>query len=241
MTNAIMKRLIHRWRQLHLYIQLAILSALVVSSSIICLSIIIANKQIASVYQRIESNAQALVQNVTLTSVSHIINNELDALEELLLKSAEFPGVVYLNIYDKNLSALAIIHTTNGKPAISYDSASFKLPNYIFDTKTQQSIKHKDSIEFIQPIKSNHIIGLLHAEFDAQDVIALRKAIWRDTIIVTVVIVLFNLLSLGLILLTPLRTIKKASQFALQLDKNKGTQLDIKAGSRELSNLNTRS
>ena len=82
--------LINWWRQQKLQVQLALLSVLAIAAILIVDGIITARKQVDFAYTRIQEDAVALAKNIAITSACQIVNNDLAALEELLLKSAEF-------------------------------------------------------------------------------------------------------------------------------------------------------
>lgn len=232
-------RVTHWWQQQRLHIQLALLSALIIAATLIFDGFVTARKQVKIIYHRIQQEALALSKNIAVTSAYQIVNNDLAALEELLLKSVEFPGVSFIQISDPEGNPLGMVYKTADDIKVQYKIERVALPSWL-DTGTQAKIiLHRDSMLVWQPIRTSSTLGWLHISYDLQNLAGIRQSIWIDNLLTSVYAIAIDLVILLLILKLPMRALKQASNFALRLDKLEGEILLAPSTSHEINTLTT--
>jgi two-component system sensor histidine kinase VicK len=89
-----------------------------------------------------------------------------------------------------------------------------------------------------QPVTTTQLAAWVRLEYDTHSLTTLRWHIWRNTLVVAVLAVLVCAVALALVLRRPVRALNRARQFAMDLSKSEGLQMEIEHGPIEVMELN---
>lgn len=110
------------WGRLRLHVQLAILSAGLLMVTIFATTAYNINEQIDDYVISQRTEAVTFARNVAVTGVYQVLDNDLAALEELLLNVASFPAVRDVRVIDNQGRLLGhVVRDPGGQPAARYD------------------------------------------------------------------------------------------------------------------------
>lgn len=225
------------WRQRGLHLQLAVLSAVVIAATLIFDAVVTARSQVEIASQRLQEEALALSKNIAVTGAYQIVNDNMAALEELLLKSAEFPGVMSLKVSDPQGFPISMVRHDADGIRVEYQLEKVDLPPWSQQLQHPRLIHEHDRLEIWQPIMTSSLLGILHMSYDLHILENIRESIWRNKILTSLSAIAVYIIILVAILRLPMRALKQATHFAMHLGNLKGEVLDVPPSSREVNDL----
>ena len=200
-------------------------------------AVVTARSQVEIASQRLQEEALALSRNIAVTGAYQIVNNNLAALEELLLKSAEFPGVLSIQVTDPQGIPISMVQSNTEGITVEYRLEKLDLPAWASELRRTRVIQEHDRLEIWQPIMTSSILGLLHINYDLSILANIRESIWRDKVITSVTAIVIYIAILLFVLRLPMRALRHATHFAMHLSNLKGEVLDVPPSSREVNTL----
>lgn len=225
------------WRQHSLYTQLSIVSVTVLSIIILGLSYTSLQTQKATLFSKLQSDAQIMAKNVAFSSHYPIIANKLDNLENLLFSTARYPDVLNLQVMTPQGDNLGHVTTTDSKELKMIYDLSPNLTSLKLSPNKTHTIKTENKLSIWQPIHNSTHIGWVFLEISLKRNQAIQKQLALDTFINGFIIILLNLLILLGALFFPLRQLSKAIEFSQKLIARPGKTLDLQGGSKEVNQL----
>lgn len=225
------------WRQHSLYTQLSIVSVTVLSIIILGLSYTSLQTQKATLFSKLQSDAQIMAKNVAFSSHYPIIANKLDNLENLLFSTARYPDVLNLQVMTPQGDNLGHVTTTDSKELKMIYDLSPNLTSLKLSPNKTHTIKTENKLSIWQPIYNSTHIGWVFLEISLKRNQAIQKQLALDTFINGFIIILLNLLILLGALFFPLRQLSKAIEFSQKLIARPGKTLDLQGGSKEVNQL----
>ena len=225
------------WRKRRLYLQIAIISTLAILMLFFISTINTAKRQVDIAAERLTKDAIVLSKNIAVTSAFQVIKYDLASLEELLLKSTDFTDVLSIRVYDLDGNTLGYINNGGMNPQVIYHIEKTEIPPWLVTIAEYKIISHPDKYSIWRPIQSDSPVGWLYMEFDASGLSVIRNNIWRENITTSTITMVAYLGILLFILRLPMRSLREASDFALQLDSSQGKTLTTIPGSYETQQL----
>ena len=176
--------------------------------------------------QVLKTQAQALAGNIAASAAAGLIQGDFDTLEQLLMQSISFPGVLSLKIVDPGGRALAdVVGDGKGSGELRFGQA-YAPP----ETKAESFVEtaaEGGSQLFWQTIRAGNTVGWVRVEYSLEPVRAAKRAIWVDNLRAGLIALAFTSGIVLLYLRRPLRHIKLAREFASRLDHHDGTPLPL--------------
>lgn len=229
---------VHWWNAQRLHIQLALLSGLVIGVTLLVHGYYVAQQQADYAYQNNLDNAHALANNIAVTSTYQIVNADYYALEELLVKSVGFPGVTSVQIRDPQGRSLGQVHkTADGRARVIYTLESIAVPPADSTTAAEMIEQNHETFSVWAPAIANSLLAWVRLDYDLVELARLRHEVLANNLIATLWTVVIDIGVLFLILIPPVRALKRASVFAAELCEFKGGRLQERMSSREINEL----
>ena len=217
-----------------LHAQIALLGALLLAGVMGIYTWYTVRDQVMLGSMTLENQAQALAENIATASAALIVTRRYSEIEELLIRTAEFPNVLRVQVAEPNGRLLADIVSTDTGPPQPY----FNTPPIIPPRNRAAGIEHQDEYLVVwQPIESVGLLGWVRVEYSLRFVLDVRNRILRDGVIIGVVSILISIVLFLLFLRRPMRAIVKATNFASKLDEFRGKQMEIDTGTYEVEQL----
>jgi two-component system sensor histidine kinase/response regulator len=179
--------------------------------------------------------ARALAENIAVTSVEYIITENFTSTEQLLLRSARFPGVVAIQAADADDRVVAdVILGPDGKPALRYDLNLLRPP-----AATTSQLENKNGLLIIwQPVIGANVVGWIKLTYSLDEAERIARNYLQDHLIDGLIMTALLVALLLLVMRRPLRLLRDAADFAGQLKEKNGAQMPAVKGSIEIEQLN---
>ena len=231
-------RLSSLWHKLlpkRLSTQLALMLFVVMSISAFSFIYVLLNEEIERITTLKNEQSLALARNITVTISNSLLVRDYVSMENNLLRAAEFPGVLELQITDLSGRRLADVDKRAGGPRIVYDRPAITLPG---DSEHRVQMYGTELI-VLEPIVVGEVVGWVVVHVDYQDIENTRVRVWKNEGIIGLVIIGLTVLLLVNLLRWPLTAVLNYTKFAgrLVLVQATGEQVAVTDKSTELRNL----
>jgi signal transduction histidine kinase len=196
------------------------------------------HEQSAQAMAGLESQAAALARNVALSCENPILTDKLDVIEEMALRSAAFPQVRDIRALDIRGMTLSHVTREAGKaPRAQFDppGKATRLP-----LRASAQTSHDAATGNIvawHPVMAGQPLGWVRLEYSVDELQAMRQRIWTSTIVAGLLAGLCSVGLLTLLLNRPMRNLRKATDFAVGLDRIEGQQIPVRVGTEEMMSL----
>jgi len=177
--------------------------------------------------------AGALARSVALGSLNALLTDQLDQIEQTLLREAEYPGVVAIHLLDVRG---AIVGHAAGEPAgrarlvFEPPVSRLALPT---DERPAIELQRRPSpgrLVAWHPVASGQLLGWARVEMQLDMLDALRdQVLWR-TLAAAALALLGSAVLLQWLLRKPLRALDEARRFAVNLAQADGRRLAVAPG-----------
>lgn len=180
------------------------------------------------------TQARALAENIAVTSVEAIVLYDFASTEQLLLRSARFPGVLEIQVTDSSGRIVGDVFTgRGGAPQIRYNVQRLALPaNMRF-----QQLEEKGVLTIWEPIDAARPVGWVRLKYSLAEAEGVAQEYLYDYLgdgaIMTILVVVLILL----IMRSPLRMLRSAATFAGALKNKSGEQMPVHCRSIEIEQL----
>ncbi len=222
-----------------LVVQVPLLFALLLIAAIGGYAWVTATGQSRLELENTRSRIGVMAKNIAISSANYVLSdgvNDLVSLEQLLLKAAEFPGVVRIQVTDRSGKVLGHVYKGNKfTPQAVFNKTKITTPisNKIYiDEKS-------DRLIYWQPIGVAGLPGWVRIEHDLAAIQTAKARIWRDSLFVATLAILFSVLLIVWLMRRPIQVMQKAADFARTLGDTHGRQLDMAHEALELEELTT--
>ena len=208
-------------------------------SSLLALSMIVfswhtAQQQVEAITSNMQLQSKVLAKNISAVSAVHLLSRDYSSLEQLLLRTVEFPGVYSIQLSDDNGKLLVdITHKDGAEPEIKYGQPALVLP----ETK-EPSVLFENKLMIVwQPIILGELIGWVKIIYDLEPIFTLKNEIINDLIIEGSGVIILAVFLLLMYMRRSIKTIERYTDFADHLNENKGNQTLVSEASTELEHL----
>lgn len=220
-------------RQLVLQIPILVVFLLVVT--IVVYTWIAASNQLKITESNIHLLGSTLSKNIAVASADYVLADNYASLEQLLLQAADYPEVQRIQVSDNEGRILSdVIRVEGGLPRAQYGSSDIVLPTeldgHIHD--------HINSVAVHwHPVDAGDILGWVRVQQSMDRLNTIAIQMWRDSLITGLIGILISASIIFLFLKKPMRAMRKASEFAMRLDKSEGSKLEVTDSGFEIQQL----
>lgn len=230
----IFKKIIPWWNLLNLHTQLALLSGIIVTATIISQTYLDTSRQTLDIRQRIDKDIYALVEHLSLSCQYSILRQDYAALEDQLFKLSNFPHIISLHITDTSGTNLGLVVKSNNTTRVKYPANKTIVPEKI-DRLLLNPMPQKQVLWF--PINNVQHLGWIQATYTTAEILAIQQQTWIENLSISAALILLDIIILLLILHPPMFELRRATLFASNLDAQKGQRLKLKYSFSELRDL----
>lgn len=195
-----------------------------------------------------EQRINAIANNLAFGSAHFLLLRDQSALEQLLLQTANYPGMRSITVIDHSHRIISQVRREPGKPAEAvFDYGTITVPTGAIAQYVWQYGAHARSAPLAMGLDAtalvlwhpieNSRLGWLRIEsgVEASQVEALRLV--RNHAVFALLAVVLSILLLLRMLQPSLRAIAGATDFARELTRARGQQMPVFGGSTELAQL----
>ncbi len=218
-----------------LYARLVLLGAVAVSMAMAIFSFYITDEQMEFAEDAIGHDAITLAEALAEGSADYVVAKDYAHFERHFRQSAHRDAVLSLTLTDTDGRILVSIGRARPGEELTRNGTGGTLT-----VPTQ--VRHSTSIETHRavawhPVEADGLIGWVRAEISSSEYDAVREHIWRDTLITTLLAILGSAVLFAVFLRRPMRDIKRAADFAVHLDSQRGSQLPAANSADEVEKL----
>lgn len=224
--------MLHRWRPRGLHGRLMWLVSLVTLLTIAALGAHTLATESALALENLRAQASAMARSLALSSVNPMLTDQLDQIEQALLREMIFPGAVSAQVIDAHGTIL-------GHAAVGPDGAArlvFEAPGSRLSPPTQAStellagqLTVPGRMVAWQPVAAGELLGWARVETRLDPLDALNRQVWLRTLAAGALTVIGSSLLLLWLLRSPMRALDQARSFAADLVRADGRQLVVAA------------
>jgi signal transduction histidine kinase/CheY-like chemotaxis protein len=188
----------------------------------------------------LKDHAQALAENLAVSSAGPLVQLELDRIEDLLVRASRFPDVIDLRLIDPAGRVLSQVKRAPGaEPERVFDLV--KTPGH-----TPRAGPASASIETVDgthtmvawaPVVAGTQLGWIRAELSTAGLEVARLQALRTSLYAALIAVLGAWALVQLFLRRPIKALQNAHGFALQLDQANGRRLEVMGAPLEIEDL----
>lgn len=215
-------------------IQLAIYISFLLAFSLAGFSIHATNEQVESIRSNMQLQAKVLANNLSATSADHLLIRDYTSIEQLLLRSVEFPGVLNIQLSDQTGKLLGDVTRKEGQEAeVKYGQPALILPK---EEKVLTFFEEETMIVW-QPIILGELLGWVKITYSLNSIIRFQQNIIMRSVFEGLMIIFISVILLLVYLRRSTKTIERYTEFADNLNEIKGEEVYITKSSVELEHL----
>jgi len=193
---------------------------------------LVAEKEASTISAELRKQAIAMAHNLAASTATYIVVSDYTSLESILVRSAEFPGILGLQVLNAEGKVLGDIYRNEWGLVETRYGKSYKIPAGV---PKLHMVASKGAMIVWQPVVLGDIVGWVRTTYTLQRIAQVRSQIWQYNIMAGSLIALFTLVFLFLYLRRPMMLLEKSTEFADALDENAGDQLDVKNSYYEIN------
>jgi len=179
-------------------------------------------------------NSSSMVKNLAESCARYLLVQDYAELETFLLKAAEMADIRRLLVCEEDGTLVwDVTHNNPGEPRSTTGITRVTPP----ESQSMVLTTDKDLLTIWQPIEAGSLLGWLRADYSLSQIRETQARTWKNTIIMALARVCFSALLIILLLRPFVRSIGKFTAFAVQLDDQKGAQIDITGQPLEIAEL----
>jgi PAS domain S-box-containing protein len=215
-------------------IQLMLLISIGLFAILAIYGIITAEYQTRKLVSTLENEAKVLSRNIASASAPYLFYEDNASLEQLLLTSAEYKGIVSIVVTDQNgLIQSQVEKDDGGHVQPKYELSKIDVPSH----NSIMINKNETTIVLWHPINVVSLIGWLKITYKIDFIEQTRTEIYRFSIIAACMAFISSFIVLFLFLSRPMRALNEATRFASSLGNNSGEQMKMFGHSNEIDRL----
>ncbi|OGW63589.1 MAG: hypothetical protein A2V83_09510 [Nitrospirae bacterium RBG_16_64_22] len=221
-----------------LHAQLALLSGLMLAITIALYGWYTAREQSAIAEKTILMEIHTLAQNLATASADYLVVRDFASLEQILIQSAEFPGVLSIQVTDAGGRRVGdVVRTENNAPARVRFGEPPLTPPALSDSGGSIVQREADRLAVWRPVASGGILGWVRIEHSLRTIGEIRGQIRKSSLIAVVLAILASTALLLAFLGRPMRAIRRATVFAQKLDELRGNKIPVDRTTVEIEQL----
>lgn len=193
-----------------------------------------AQEQVETITSNMQLQAKVLAKNISAVSAVHLLSRDYNSIEQLLLRTVEFPGVSSIQLSDANGKLLGDITHKEGESAeIKYGQPALILPAI-----KEPSVLLEEKLMVVwQPIILGELIGWVKIIYDLEPIFILKSKIINGLIVEGSGVIILAVFLLLIYMRGSIKTIERYTDFADNLNENQGEQTLVSEASTELEHL----
>lgn len=232
--NAEHKRIWQRLWPSRLDLQIVLATAMLFASGILLYAHHAANEHAAWAVKSSEQHAQALAANLAMASAEKLLMADLASIELLLLQAARFPDVLSAAVIDPKGRVLSrVSRRGEAPPAPDYSAARVALPQRSAPVTTLTP----HHLVVWQPIANGELLGWVRVEHGLESIDTRVREIWLDNLGDGLLMLVAGIAFLFLLMRGPLRSIRRATEFAQRLGEADQPPLALATSAGEVQRL----
>jgi signal transduction histidine kinase/FixJ family two-component response regulator/HPt (histidine-containing phosphotransfer) domain-containing protein len=214
--------------------QLVLLFSLMLIVSMTLFSYRMLREVVGYITSTMKMQSSVLANDISATGANFLLQRDYTSIEQMLLRSINFPGVIAIQVCDSQGKLLGDVSRSAGKsPEVHYGEPPLNVP-----VVTAASMQiDKTSMQVWQPVILGDLLGWVKITYSLQDVLDAEKSFWLTNAYAAGVIVLMALVSLTIFMRRPLSSIERYTKFAGMLDESQGEEIPVDRHSNELQKL----
>ncbi len=188
----------------------------------------------------LKDHAQALAENLAVSSAGPLVQLELDRIEDLLLRASSFPDVTGLCLIDPKGRVLSRVrHVSGAEPERVFDSAAGadNAPPVGRASAAIETVDGRDAMVAWAPVAAGAQLGWIRVELSTAALEEARLDALRTSLYAALIAVLASWGLVKLFLRRPIEALQNAHAFALQLDQANGQRLELMSAPLEIEDL----
>lgn len=217
-----------------LKLQFALFISLLLAASMLIFTLRALHDEVEHITSNMKLQAKVLANNLAATGADNLLRRDYTAIEQLLFRSIDFPGVQAIQISDTTGKLLGdVVRINNEEAEARYGRPPLKLP-----ATAEASIYFMtDKMIIWQPIVLGDLLGWVRITYSLDDIAAAEQRVLRNNIIMGAIIILLALVSLIFYLRRTTQTVERYTTFADSLNETQGEQIAVSESSVELEHL----
>ena len=228
------RRGLYRLLPRQLGVQLILLFSLMLVASMAAYTYRMLGEVVASNTSTMRMQADVLAKNISATGANFLLQRDYTAIEQMLLRAIDFPGVIGIQICDPSGKLVGDVSRSPGKASeVHYGGQLLNVPaNSSAFTQTSDT-----QMVVWQPILLGDLLGWAKITYSLQDIVYAEKRFWIINGFVGFAIILLTLMVLSVLMRRPLASIGRYTEFAGKLNEMHGKTIPVDNSSIELQKL----
>jgi len=178
--------------------------------------------------------ARVLTSNLAATSAGYMLTRDYTSIELSLLRAAQYPGILVLQVCDAEGNLLGdVVHNAGTEPTPRYATPRLNPPQF---SKEYISIDN-NRLTVWQPMILGELLGWVKVQYSMQEISNELRAVWGNNAIVGLIILLIAGTILFFSQRKTVNSINSYTEFADRLDDCKGQQTEVNSRCFELKTL----
>jgi signal transduction histidine kinase/CheY-like chemotaxis protein len=220
--------------------QLVLITACALLLAIVAHATFVLQEQTATARASVERQAAALARNLAISSAGPMVVGSLDALDDLLVRSADFPDVRQLRI--SNPAGLVLTHVVRDAGETPRRVFTASPEQLTPPARTGASLEAppndgEPGLVAWHPIEAGALLGWVRVDYASGAIDELRRRIWTTTALAVLLAVAGTGLMLFVFLRRTMRALEHARRFAMALDRSEGQALPLQPAPLEIEDL----
>ena len=192
------------------------------------------NEEIKNITNNMKAQIEVLTTNIAATSADQFLRQDYSGIEQLLLRSVKFPGVKKIMVsYPEGKLFSEVIHEQGRKPYAVYGEDPINPPQ----NKLPTSYIEAGQLVFWEPLILGEVIGWVKLHYDLQAIADFEKVAIKNTLVPGILLILLVSAIVYIYVRRSNRVLEAYTDFADNLDSNKGDKVKTTASSDELEHL----
>ena len=220
--------------------QLMLIAASALLLAIVAHAAFVLQEQTAVARASVERQASALARNLAISSAGPMVVGSLDALDDLLLRSADFPDVRQLRVCNPEGLVLTHVARDAAQPPRSVFAASpqrLTPPTRLAALLEAPSGDRDPVLVAWHPIEAGGALGWVRVDYASGAIGELRQRIVTTTALAVLLALGGTGLLLFIFLRRTMRALENARRFAVALDSSEGQTLPLDPAPLEIEDL----
>jgi len=220
----------HLWPR-RLGAQLVILFALMLVGSMTAFSYRMMGEVVDNITTTKKKQASVLANDIAATGTTFLLQRDYTSIEQMLLRSIDFPGVTAIQICDSTGKLIGDVSRKRGKsPEVHYGQAALQTP------ASPAPLMEMDNGQMVawQPIILGNLLGWAKITYSMQDIVDAERSFWYSNALVGVAILLLALVGLTMLMRRPLASIARYTEFSAHLNEMHGDKIQVDTHSIEM-------
>jgi two-component system, sensor histidine kinase and response regulator len=177
----------------------------------------------------LKRQATALADNLAVASAGPLLQQELDRVEDLLLRATQFPDVLALRLVLPDGTPVSRVRKSDDgqvRPDFGSDPTPLPVPSGAVSTTTMMTLEGGSTVLVAwSPVVAGGVVGWVRADLSTASLMAARQRILVSTALASLLSVLGCAVLIGIFLRRPMRALDRAHDFALSLEQGVGQRL----------------